>query len=342
MKKENEIIHLTRKLMSESSGDVVSESTRKNYLSEGLRLLRFGEYNLDFVVDRAAKTTSARTWFRRRAALIWFCRWKIGAWLEAHDHPERYFESVSSEGEPGASIEGSKTPENSIDFWIRLWTKVESRNKPDLLDPRRSKRKDLRHLPNDWREKLVARMPNYLSANLVLAISGCRPSELVKGVCISVFEGSLTVEIQGSKVKENAGQPVRRLTWILTDAPKMVLQLADMVGPSGTLIVKVKDARLYSGAMSAAGKREWPRRQKKITPYSLRHQVASDWKKQGMDSIALAMALGHAVDKTQSIYGCASQGGGFGLPMVEATRSVRRTKNQLELVARVCNDKKLS
>ena len=91
-------------------------------------------------------------------------------------------------------------------MWVELGAPVKQRR------PSHSKRRDLRGLPEDWRERLVARMPKYRSAALTSAVARCRPKELKKGVQLAIVGRMLIATINGAKVTEKAGQPWRRLS----------------------------------------------------------------------------------------------------------------------------------
>lgn len=73
--------------------------------------------------------------------------------------------------------------------------------------PRHSKHKDQAGLPPNWREKLLMRMDTYRLPFLAIAITGCRPDELNKGVHFMIRDGELHVRINGTKVKDKSGQP---------------------------------------------------------------------------------------------------------------------------------------
>lgn len=58
----------------------------------------------------------------------------------------------------------------------------------DGRSDRDTKRQDMRGLPDDWRERLIERMPNYGPATLTAAVTGCRPAELASGVQLNMYE----------------------------------------------------------------------------------------------------------------------------------------------------------
>jgi integrase len=193
--------------------------------------------------------------------------------------------------------------------------------------PRHSKRKDLRGLPADWRERMVARLPNYRLAVLVQAVTGCRPDELVNGVQLEIQSGYLVATIKGSKVTAKTGQPWRRLLWQVDSESPLVRHLVAAV-QAGASMAKIENAKAYSGAVRAAGAREWPRRKTTVTPYCFRHAAASDMKVSGIDKALISQALGHCSDVTKQYYGSYHQarGGAVTPDSIEAARAVQVAK----------------
>jgi hypothetical protein len=98
---------------------------------------------------------------------------------------------------------------------------------------RRSKRVALGGLPPDWREQLCHRgsTGRYADALLLAALSGCRPSELERGIEVSRVVSPVTgqslieIVIDGTKVKKMQGQPIRRIRYAEDDEHPLVLML---------------------------------------------------------------------------------------------------------------------
>lgn len=240
-----------------------------------------------------------------------------------------------------AAIVTGRTPDEAA--WIALISQIEKRsNSLKLLletklpregrEKRHTKRQDMRGLPEDWREKIVARMKIYGPQALVAAVTGCRPVELVRGVELSIDAetGDLVAMIKGAKVSEKSGQEWRRMFWPAGTESLLVRSLADLVSTNaaGSAVrIWVENAKAFSGAMRAAGKREWPKRTSTVTPYCMRHQAAADMKAAGtMSSGEISAALGHVSDVTKSTYGHATMGrkkGGVAPARVESARPVQ-------------------
>lgn len=281
---------------------------------------------IDELIAQAKQTRSASTWFSRRAALMYSFRSVIESLLAEQDTLQRSNKAHQMLGRSPDLLPWQRTVKKIGD--LTAWhERLRAEPGPAVQQrrPRHSKRRDLRGLPDDWRETVVARMPRYRLAALTSAVTGCRPEELAKGVQLSIEGGMLIATIQGAKVTEKAGQPWRRLCWAVdSDAPLVRALVAEVV--AGASLAKVASAKAYSGAMRAAGEREWPKRKTSVTPYCMRHAMAADMKASGMDTAEISAALGHCSDVTKQYYGSAGQGrraGSVAPASVKAAREVR-------------------
>ena len=124
--------------------------------------------------------------------------------------------------------------------------------------PRRSKRRDIGGLPKDWREQLLDGMihsKNYVPA-LLASVSGCRPSELRKGVSLRIEGGMLRIEVAGAKVAAGKGQPRRIIEYGISGAPALVADLATLVElAGGELEVFINSTKAFSSAIAYYGHR---------------------------------------------------------------------------------------
>jgi integrase len=333
MQREYDIIKQARALLQASRAETPSERTIAGYEAKAKRLyglVKDGtEHGIEAFIVHAKQTRSAATWFSRRAALLHLFRAALTKLLAEQDQVQR-------------ALKAAKVPIDSTQWnqwrrmvaragiWVEWISRLQNESGPAVEErrPRHSKRKDMRGLPDDWRERIVRRSQKYRHAVLVEAVTGCRPDELVKGVRLSITSGELIAEIDGSKVTEKSGQPWRRLSWSIESASPLVAMLVEEVR-NGLSTAKIDDAKAYSGAVRAAGEREWPGRKRKITPYCFRHAAASDMKVSGFDDAHISQALGHCVDVARSYYGQWQQGrahGGVSPQMVQAPREVRVKK----------------
>lgn len=326
---EEKLIKKAWTILTTPPTSVPSAQTVSGYIQiASLMVRRAGKgAGIEGLLVQAKKTSSIRTWNRRRAALKYVSRQYLGkliSELEAIKNVNEATETARSLASRDDLQIPLKKITDMIEFCIRLW------NEPGIpLENRRrrhSKRRDLRGLPVDWRERIVARMPTYRLAALTSAVTGCRPEELVRGVALAIEGDMLVVTIQGAKVTARTGQPWRRLFWKLSNEWSLVRLLIREV-QSGATMATIKDAKAYSNAMRAAGQREWPRRKATVTPYCCRHAFASDMKAAGMDGADISAALGHCSDVARQFYGSASQGRTrAAIPLkVEAARPVRIT-----------------
>lgn len=188
--------------------------------------------------------------------------------------------------------------------------------------PRRSKRKDMQRLSADWRVQLIDHMKDsiyYLPA-LVMAITGCRPEELEKGVKISKSDGMLRFETQGAKVKDTQGQPHRHVIYDADDNNVLVKSFVES-NFSCPGIIKVSKKQNYTQAIRKYCLKIWPKR--KLSPICLRHQTASD-QKSTLSPEEVSMSLGHLSSATKTRYGYNSGKGGGPKPVsVGAARPIK-------------------
>ena len=209
-----------------------------------------------------------------------------------------------------------------------LKSRLDDLRQVDLMQPkvvikRRSKRLDLKGLPDGWQMTLLAKVqPKDQIAALVSAVTGCRPAELTSGVHVAVAAQSIIVTIAGAKVTTTSGQPIRVLTYPLP-GNELIQRLAESVG-LGEHVIKIDDPRRFSTSVRAAGMRAFPSLRRTLTPYVFRHQVASNLKAT-LEGDDVSRALGHCSDKTATRYGHSGQSkGGGDIPSeVVADRDIR-------------------
>ena len=193
---------------------------------------------------------------------------------------------------------------------------------------RQSKTAVLKKLHAIWREQITEAMPQYSPAILVLALTGCRPCELVTGVDIQINGEFVTAYIHGAKVnaKLRKGQEWRRLFWPLDHPHQLVQDLIQKAKEAGgAFTAKIESATNLGSAVRHAGHRLWPNLGEHITPYVFRHALASDLKASGLSAADISACLGHRVTKTATNYGRASAAKGLNLApcTVEAASEVR-------------------
>lgn len=294
---------------------VPSEATVKGYRLEMVRLAKTGD-----PWKAAADTTKKATFFRRRAAILHFCRERISTLLKTQDDLQRGNGLLDPVRKAAWSKEVA-----SLKNALNLALKAPDEPPMEVVERRETKRKDLWKLPENWREMMVERMPKYRAAVAVCALSGCRPVELERGgVVVSVRNGVLKLRIGGAKIGEHSGQEWRELSWKLPSTNPLAILVGRLALENGGEIrVEIASAKAFSGAMRSAGRRAFPGFPEEITPYSMRHQVASDLKAADLGD-EISAALGHSAADTRGSYGAFELGRGSMAPnKVEAARSIK-------------------
>jgi integrase len=301
----------------------LSKETIEGYRTEVKRLTKH-TVDVASIIIKAKSTCSLRTWYRRKAALIW-CSMAELSRLAIDKNGE--LQKVSVE-----DLSKLVRHTNLLDAIDRELPPAKESRKPA-----HGKRKDLRGLPDDWRQQILDLMPNYRLPILTLAITGCRPAELVKGVEWTLVNDKLHAVIHGAKVTKYAGQTIRELIYPVE--PGMSMALADILRENnGSLRVTVKSAGSITWAIRSVGKRAFPKFKKAITAYCFRHQVAADEKANSQGSedpkaamLTLSALLGHAVDRTRGYYGHQKQArsGGVSPEKVVASKEVKQ-KNPVD------------
>jgi integrase len=192
--------------------------------------------------------------------------------------------------------------------------------------PSKSKRETLGQLPPDWRARIFAatgtikpRPPSQVrKAVAILWLTGCRPSEIERGVEVQMEGGQLVITIRSSKVGEidngdviaQRGIEVRRLRIDPTSTP--AAELLAGLAAAGPIVVKHPKKSLRTrvnelGQEVLAKMRNPP----SVAPYSFRHAMGCDLK--SCDTLTdeeRAMAMGHLSTESLTKYGRRRRGGG--------------------------------
>lgn len=172
---------------------------------------------------------------------------------------------------------------------------------------RRSKRDGQCKLPSDWREQLLAAMPEkYQFQFVVMVLTGARPEEIRRGFSIGAIEGGLIeVMLEGAKCSNvtGGGQTWRRLVVDpKSSLPKHWLGLHSMLTDLGKSVTYPPTSGL--GLQKAITRVALDKLgYQKISAYSVRHCFASDLKRSKTDGDAISMALGHVSRNSKQLYG---------------------------------------
>lgn len=250
---------------------------------------------------------------------------KLLAWLSLSDQAQKLRDTNSA-----------RRYRRTAEALARALVATDEPYRPDAPKKSRktSKRRSLSRLPGDWRKQVIGalREGDRLPA-VVLALTGCRPSEFKEGVLFERDGPDLKATIFGAKVSEltGGGQAQRQLTFDASDP--LARWLLDFPGWHGEQLGARGDLSAWRKRLTrvAAGLGF-----QKISPYSLRHQFSGDQKARGWNDDRLSQALGHTSARMRQHYGHAEQGrgGGRGLKFVTATSPVRNYSGPLPAPAK--------
>ncbi len=246
-----------------------------------------------------------RTHYHLRSALLWFHREHIlsiaksGGWPACTDLAELHHQLS-----PHLDALDVLRPLDAENAQIAQITYL------GIKSVSAGKRRGLGNLPDDWREQLLARAEaNEKLPIILLAISGCRPSELAMGIDIRPQGSQILLGIRGAKVTEQNGQPYRVLS-IDRDHP-WGRRLADVLSSASaksayqesTHSLQHRIRRVATQWQHSVGITGY-----QISAYSFRHQVAADLKRDGESAEWIAAVLGHRSTRTATCYGTWHQG----------------------------------
>ena len=333
----NDISERRKKSKSYTPEEILS-STKSEYVNKFRRIERLtsklsGFYTADSFIQSASACKSSETWYKRKAAIFYWVSAEIKKNLNLLENvdnidSEAILKKVRRDTDILNILETTPNPTLKIlkdeeDQKLRFFKKSGKTSKKYLL----------RDLPKNWRQRIFEL--NFRGDDearfLTLAISGCRPEELRRGVTWKLNKKGLTARILGAKRKKFSGQKFRFLSFSPHQSP-LHEKLAKIVGENGgELLVNVEVPKTLSNTLTRVGKKLFPKLKESLTAYVFRHQLASDIKfdiAQTGSKLTLqdlAAALGHSTDEMQQQYGHVKQSksGGSGLVRVRAERAVR-------------------
>jgi integrase len=289
------------------------EKTLNEYLKTGESLLKKRK-NDQSISDLIHNTSKEGTFYKRVNSIRYFlCR-------TIKDLLDIFYETQND----NLLIEAS-------DFFRELEEIANFKKSPEKVFLKAtSKKSSLRGLPADWVEKFIDYNPKskYRTAFLTMSLSGCRPSELVRGVEVSITEKTVSFLIAGSKVDDDKGQPFRTITYLLPSDSHLIAALLDITKKRPTVFtVFIESAVNITTEIRRIGEKLWEHKKDSITSYCFRHQLAANLKKthSGDD---VSRALGHCTNKTRKRYGHHSQARGISNNseiVISATRPIKNT-----------------
>ena len=286
----------------------VIASTRADYRRKAALLINRYRDETGSPENRWALTFSAyaptsSSFYAMRAAMAWCLQMRLKEVMSSG--------STESKWEQGMGIASDcQHLQTSIHMLHQQLQIVQGIRRADLLEQFRlvakrktSKRTDLANLPDGWRRRLIedaGGSRRYALAVEVLALTGCRPEELRKGVTL-VRNGALVeIFISGAKVRSRCGQAWREVSVPLS-ALSRELQRA----------LRKDGSKVRAAIGSTGGLRDHLRRKSRsawplgcvVTPYHFRHALAEDLRQDGWESHEIAEVLGQRSAKTTRHYG---------------------------------------
>lgn len=311
----------------------ISKQSITDYTKVFMRLIK-GASNPKEVLERAQKTKAKNTWFVRRAAVLYMCKLREHLATKALD----------AELAPNGIL---ALPQSLLDEIYKTFTEA-----PPLAErkPRHSKRQDMRQLPDNWCEQIWDE-PGLAKHRLpysVSALTGCRPSELKKGVWIACKSSppELSFVIQGAKITDKSGQPSRAMKFEVTPGQNRFIDSIVAAWKSGRrneqgfLVISIQSEKSFSAAITRASLRLGLGGKRGLSAYCLRHAFASKLKQSQKSREEIAKGLGHQSEKTQTCYGQARMtGGGVVVPQGIAAKNTVRPLKAKDVATRLHSSK---
>ncbi|MFW5720857.1 MAG: site-specific integrase, partial [Bacteroidota bacterium] len=223
-----------------------------------------------------------------------------------------------------------------IRYLAKLYAEQLPENQTGKHGRKKSKRSSAKNLPDDWHEKIENNIYyKHKDACIVLNATGCRASEIVRGVTLQYNpkKALLTAKIFGSKQKDGtkfASGQIREISFDTRLGPgqKMYNHFKSKLDENNEVFVKAdvspagfKDA-YKRGAKKGLGEKVG----KRISPNTARHKFKTKLKEDKMDDVEVALAMGHQSTISQARYG-GNNGkgkGGMGIRSVKGSSPVRQ------------------
>jgi integrase len=216
-----------------------------------------------------------------------------------------------------------------------------------MAQKKQSKKYGLTRLAVGWRAQLLASVASVKlkTAVAILSATGCRPSELERGVVVQLKSEKLYIGIHGSKVDEEKGRgQLHRLIQIDTQNPWGQFLLNQATNSEQNGFVASYDAGSISQRLREKSKLLWPKRRPLISAYTYRHFLTKSMKESGESAEMIAKMLGHASDYSATVYGragggkkCANQ---HGIISAEASNPIRHSPKS-EKIAQLISKRSL-
>ena len=307
----------------------INRKTHEEYMRLGKRVLN------DKDLLREART--ANSYYKRLTAYNYCIEYSIKSLLDRQNREQKEKDQmwVSTVKRLEKALQEFKTAQKL------------KKEKPVTFDPKGSKRKHMRGLPQQWVAQYWQNVPKngkYAPIIALLIISGVRPCEVEKGVELNFNKNKnvLVTTIFGAKCRKDGstGQRERVIAFdcdgLQEENPEIFLKQyfqRHTDNENSGVRIKAKPNALYN-YVSRLSRKIWPRHKNHITPYSFRHMLAAKLKKSSFfDDAEVAKILGHASCRSQLEYGSIQQGGSSGSSILavraeKEPRPVKGTKTK--------------
>jgi len=197
-------------------------------------------------------------------------------------------------------------------------------------NPRKTKK--YQKLPIGWAEQYFDRVKNskYAPAIALLSIAGCRPSELARGVEITL-QGDLSIQVCIESKKTHGGEYGQKFRSFVVKSKCIEHEflISLLKSNNKNMLIQIHSEKRLTDQMNKYSKNVFPRLKSIISPYTYRHQFAKKIKKVLDSTVDIAIAMGHSNDKSQRHYANKSrrEGGGFEISGIKGTREVKVVSN---------------
>lgn len=174
-------------------------------------------------------------------------------------------------------------------------------------------KRNISKLEKNFREKIADYAIDHnlkcKNAILVLKATGCRPSELKKGISARMKnENEIEFFILGSKLnlEQKRGIRMRKICIsINNENEKYLLSLKKEIlnSENDRIKIEITSEKSFSGYITKISKKIWVRKIYHASAYSFRHALATDLKNNNTNKIKIAQVMGHASTRAQQSYG---------------------------------------
>ncbi len=159
-------------------------------------------------------------------------------------------------------------------------------------------------LPDAWRQQFIggiqstaAGMPE---AFMLMALSGCRPTEICTSEITIDVDGLLTIRFRNAKRRAHQGVHWRQLR---LKPPPSFGDISGLVDPATLASMRKLTPKQISDVARKTSRRVFPALGEKVSASTFRHQFASDLKLKGCSKREISLALGHSMISSANGYG---------------------------------------